>query len=280
MNTKLIVAIAAVLFVAISSASVFFYRQAHEAIDTRVEVEKTVVELKRKVQQLQAKTTDAAAAMPEAEEVLTVDQDAVVRGLEERLKAKDEQIVMLHAMLATNQVSSAQTPPEERRSWMDDLKVNDPERYKEIRERQESARQAAKYEIAKKAAHFLQRDDSGMTETEAEQYAHMMNLLSESLNLTEKLKADLPREQRWEIARSLRENMRDLSPMLESERDKEFYQIGKDMGYSDDDATAFASYIREVVDLTSVQSIFRNSMQAMGGGWGGRGGDGPGNRPD
>jgi len=279
---KLVGVICAVLFAAISFASVLFYRQSREAIVTRDEAEKSVVELKRNIQRLQHKTTTATAAVQEAEETLTVDQDEVVRGLEERLKAKDEQIAMLHSMLATSHVAAVQTSPEERRSWMDDLKVNDPERYKEIRDRQESARQAAKYEIAKKAAHFLQRDDSSMSETEAEQHAQMMNLLSESLNLTEKLKADLPREQRWEVARTLRENMRELSPMLESERDKEFYQIGKDMGYSDHDAAAFASYIREVVDLTSVQSIFRNSMQAMGGGWGGRGGggDGPGNRPD
>jgi len=279
-NMKSMMIAAVILVMTVSFASVHFYRQAREAVETKTEAEKTVVELRQKVQLLQEKIEPAA--VPEAPEVLKVDQDTTVRDLEERIKAKDEQIVMLHAMLATNQAPATPPQPEERRSWMDDLRENDPERYKEIRERQETARQAAKYEIAKKAAHFLQRDDASMTEAEAEQYARMMNLLTESLRLTEKLNADLPRDQRWDIARSLRENMRDLSPMLESEREKEFYQIGKDMGYSDDDAVAFASYIREVVDLTSVQSIFRSSMQAMGGGWGGRGGggDGPGTRPD
>lgn len=264
------------------SSAVVFYRQARGNPGLESDRESTVIE-NAAVQVVSVPAGEAPVNEPAvvATDVM-VDRDAEIRQLEERLKAKDEQIAMLHNQLtlAARPVSTATNAPGERRSWMDDIRENDPERYKEIMERRETARQAAKYEIAKKAAHFLQKDDSAMSDTEAKEYARMMDLLTESFKLTEQLNAELPREQRWEIARNLRENMRDLSPMLEGERDKEFYQIGKDLGYSDEDATAFAGYIREVIDLTSVQSIFRNSMQAMGGGWGGRGGGSWGGNTD
>jgi hypothetical protein len=166
---------------------------------------------------------------------------------------------------------AATNPPPERRSWMEDLQASDPERYKEILERREQARQAARYDIAKKAAHFLQRPPGDISEEEQNQYAYMMELLTDSLKLTEQLDAGLPNEDRREISRSLRENMRELSPLLEAERGKEFYQVGKDLGYSDADAEAFSAYLTEVIDLTSVSSIFRNAMRGGMGGWGGGG---------
>ena len=127
--------------------------------------------------------------------------------------------------------------------------------------------------MAKKAAYFLDRDVDTMTEDEAAEYTHMMDLLTETLALTDRLQSDLPRDERREAMHDFRHNLRDLAPMLENERGYEFYQIGKDLGYTDDAAESFATYLTEVVDLTSVQSIFRNSMREMGG-WGGRG-DGP-----
>jgi len=217
--------------------------------------------------------------------VSSIEVTPVVAELQATVAAQAAELEVLRTNTAV--LSSANTlvadvaptnAPVERRSWMEDLQANDPERYKEIMERREQARQAARYDIAKKAAHFLQRKPGDVSEEEEEQYAYMMELLTDSLQLTEKLDAGLPGEERREISRSLRENMRELSPLLEGERGKEFYKVGKDLGYSDADAQAFASYLTEVVDLTSVSSIFRNAMRGMGGGWGGGGGPPPGDR--
>lgn len=214
----------------------------------------------------------------------------VVSELQSVVAAQAAELEVLRT--ATSVVASANTiladvaptnAPVERRSWMEDLQASDPERYKEILERREQARQEARYDIAKKAAHFLQRTPSNVSEEEEAQYTYMMELLSDSLKLTEQLDAGLPGDERREISHSLRENMRELSPLLEGERGKEFYKVGKDLGYSDADAEAFASYLTEVVDLTSVNSIFRSAMRGMGGWGGGGGGPPPGdreNRPD
>jgi len=203
------------------------------------------------------------------------DDQAVIQDLRETLTAREGELSMLRASMASTAVipdSMRTTEPEDQRSWLEQMRANDPERYQEIMERREAARQAARYEIAKKAAHFLFRDDVAMTEEEAGQHMRMMGLLQESLALTERLNADIPAGERQDMVRQLRRNMRDLAPLLESERDKELYRVGKDLGYSDEDAAGFALYIRDVIDLTSVQSIFRSTMRGMGGmgGWGGR----------
>jgi len=264
---------ALVLAFAGTAVSVVFYQQAQQTKAVAEETEATVVELRQEVQQLQKKTVTVQPAVDRIEGSLLVDNDETIRDLEARLRAKDEELTMLYARVTEMESAKTNAPPRrgDRRSWMDDLKKSDPERYKEITERRESARAAAKYEVAKKAAYFLDRDTSAMSEQEAEEYSRMMNLFTDTLTLTEKLGEDLPREERRPIMHEFRDNLRDLSPMLDTERDKEFYQIGKDMGYADADAEAFATYLTEVVDLTSVQSIFRNAMGGMGGGRGGQG---------
>jgi hypothetical protein len=200
---------------------------------------------------------------------------ALIATLEARLAEREAEIAALRAaairplpeVLVTEAVPVATNTP--RRSWLEELQTSDPQRYQEIMVRREQARQEARYDIAKKASYFLQNPTDGMTEAEAEAYARMMDLLTESLKLTERLDAGLPQEQRRELVGDLRDNMRELSPLLEKERDKEFFQVGKDLGYTDADAQAFADYLVEVVDLTSVNRIFRNAMRGMGGGWGG-----------
>ncbi|HMO50022.1 MAG TPA: hypothetical protein PKE26_04030 [Kiritimatiellia bacterium] len=203
----------------------------------------------------------------------TEDWPERVRDLERKLAAKDGELLMLRQSMTAAPVLpvvNQTVEPDERLSWLENLRTQDPQQYQELMERREAARQEARYALAKKAAHFLFRDEAAMSEQEAEHHQRMMSLLHESLKLTESLQVDMSGEERRDIARSLRRNIRDLAPLLETERDKELYRIGKDIGYSDEDAAGFALYVREVIDLTSVQSIFRGAMRSMGG-WGGWG---------
>lgn len=219
---------------------------------------------------------------PPAMVAAEVSADAArIADLEARLAEREAELAALRAaanapapsmgVIADTPMANTNAP---RRSWLEDLQTSDPQRYQEILARREQARQEARYDIAKKASYFLQTPTDGMTEVEAEEYARMMDLLTESLKLTERLDAGLPQEQRRELVGDLRDNMRELSPLLEKERDKEFFQVGKDLGYTDADAQAFADYLTEVINLTSVNQIFRSAMRGMGGGRGGWG-DGP-----
>jgi hypothetical protein len=238
---------------------------------------------------VRVEAVDAVVVVPEA---VLADAGAEVvvprvAELESVVAEREAEIARLRGALAAASASAVVVAPTTpgvsltnapRRSWMEDLQQNDPERYQEIMERRETARQAARYAIAKKAAHFLQRDTEAMDEAETEGYVRMMDLLADSLALTEQLDAGLDGEARREISQSLRENMRDLSPLLEAERAREFQQIGRDLGYDEGESEAFAAYLTDVVDLTSVGSIFRGFMRGGGGpgGFGGPGGAGGG----
>jgi hypothetical protein len=268
-----------VVLIVVSSTVISIYASRQYQI-AKAELEENRVtsgKLARDLQTLQKQL----AAQNRIEEIVSTntsrpdDQLTAINDLQAQLADKNALIASLQRNNISNVVPDVMrnSEPEERRNWLENLQTSDPERYKEIMEQRETARQAAKYDIAKKAAHFLIRDDVEMSEQEAEQYTRMMTLLEDSMKLTEQLNADLPQDQRREIGRDLRHNMRELSPLLESERDKELYRIGKDLGYTDEDAAGFALYIRDVIDVTSVNSIFRNSMRAMGtgGGWGDQG---------
>lgn len=201
------------------------------------------------------------------------DPEREIRILRRQLEVRERELARLRG--ANGQPDATATNPAPRRPWLEDLKTTDPDRYKEVMERREQGRQATKYEIAKRAAYFLGRDQSALGEEEMKQRDAMLALLEESLNLTEKIRSEMPEEERRDISRTLRDNLRQLSPMLETERFRELHQLGRDMGYSEKDAAEFVLMVNDILDVTSVSSIFRDSMRQMNGweSWGRRDGE-------
>lgn len=256
-----------------------------------LEREREAEALRVRLEEQAVKERRVSAQAPATVPVVATEDTARIAALTAQLAAQEEELAALRRATSVLVTAAAIAPiqpdrtgtnaPAERRSWLEDLQQTDPARYEEIMARREQARQEARYDIAKKAAFFLQQPVEGLSEVEQEEYVRIMELLTASLKLTEQLDAGLGGDERREVVRSLRDNMRELSPLLEAERGKEFFQVGKDLGYSDADAEAFAAYLTEVVDLTSVNKIFRNAMRGMGGwGGGGWGGEPPaGNRP-
>jgi len=75
------------------------------------------------------------------------------------------------------------------------------------------------------------------------------------------MRAGLPPNERQAVMQTLQQNRSELAPMLDAARSKELVNLGIQLGYNDDDAQAFGNYINKVIDLTSMQSIYR-SMRA------------------
>jgi len=213
--------------------------------------------------------TQEEVRLSTAEEA-SLSPDQEIRVLRRRVIARDREIARLKGSTGTTDGGSTNTA---RQGWLEELKTTDPERYREIVERREQGRQAAKYQIAKRAAHFLSKDRSMLNEEERDQRELMLSLLEESLTITEKIRSDMPEPERREMSRMLRDNLRELYPLLDVERERELMQLGLDMGYPEADAADFVLLVNDILDMTSVSSIFRDSMRQMGGwdGWGRRG---------
>ncbi|HOW97856.1 MAG TPA: hypothetical protein P5567_10730 [Kiritimatiellia bacterium] len=197
---------------------------------------------------------------------------ARIRELETALAEKDRVIWDLQAR-ATNR-----PPPEDRRGrdrgdWMEDLRQRDPARYEEMQKRREERQREVSRQYAEKAAYFLKRDTSKMTDEEKASYDLMLQLLDETWRLSEQMRSELSPEQRRELGQALREKARVLNPLLEEERARTFIELGEQVGYAGAAATEFADYLESVIDLTSPRGMFR------GGPPGGRGPGGSGGAP-
>jgi hypothetical protein len=187
-----------------------------------------------------------------------------VSELQASVQARDAALASLRQSMTNAQPAEGWRRREE---WLEELRTNDPAQYDQIMKEREEARQRVKDSFARKAAHFLEHDTSLMNDTEKQQYNQMLQLLDETWALSDKLRAEnLPRDERREIWGQMRDNMRTLSPMLDAERDKEFYNVAMDLGYNEAEAAEFVSYLTNIIDVTSMRSVFQGGRGP--GGWG------------
>lgn len=180
-----------------------------------------------------------------------------IRELETALEAKGD------PTMSPRQRSTNSPPDEAHRSRrpdtsLEELKNSDPEKYEEIMKYREEAKQRINDSFAEKAAQLLNKDFSGMTGEEKEEYNLMLQLLDETWKLADRLQSDPPREERDEIRKILFENMIMLEPMLKNERQREFYNLGVKFGYNEEEALSLVNYLNYVIDSTSMRNIYRS----------------------
>lgn len=183
-------------------------------------------------------------------------------------------------IVSTNQPADQRRPWRDRSAWIEELKQADPKRYEEIQARRQEARQKTQQSIAEQATYYLDRDTKGMDKDERAEYDRLLGLLDETWRLAEQMQSDVPGEDRRTLMRTLRDNMQELTPLMETERDRAFYEIGLGFGYTANEAQEFTDYLNGVIDVTSMSSL-REGMHGGprgggGGQWGGadRGGGG------
>jgi hypothetical protein len=240
-------------------------------------------DLERQLAIARARAAAAPVAMPltepivEAEPAMPVpppaaaseDQQRRILELEERIRAKDDVILALR-QAATNSAPAPESFWRGRQEWLEQLKTNNPAEYEAaIKERDESRRRVREA-YARKAAHFLEHDTSTMTETEVTHYNLMLKLLDDAWKISDQLRAEnLPREQRRELVGAIHDTMEQLGPLLENERNRELNILARELGYQEDEAAVFVSYVTNIIDATSMQGVI---PRGPGGRWWGGGG--------
>lgn len=269
-----------VVYIATTGLAVHFKLRADRLERHYREAAVEVEELRERLNAPRPQVTTPAARIVEVTRTGQVtEEDALldrIAELERELSARED-------AEASAQLDRRYTPPtdpsseepRERRDWMEEMRENDPDRYAEMMRRREEMRQRVQDSLARKASHFLYRDTSAMTDVEREEYQHMLGLLGETWNLHEQMQLEeLSREDRNELRRAMGENLRELRPLLSAQRDREFYDLGLQLGYTEQNAAQFVDYINEMIDITSM-----NIWTRGGGGGSGRGGPGGGSTP-
>lgn len=164
---------------------------------------------------------------------------------------------------------STATPPrqpEQERSWrrgsnwLESFKAADPKRYEEMQLRRQEMRDYIQNAWVQRTNYFRSRDTSKMTEEELEEYGAMMILLDETWTLSQRLQSGLPFNERYQVMWAVRSNMVALAPMLDDERNHEYYDLAVGMGHSATEASAFVDYVNQITSNTSLRTIFPNVM--------------------
>jgi hypothetical protein len=172
---------------------------------------------------------------------------------------------------STNRTEDAASRPRRGpQAWLDNLKETDPNHYEEFVSRREESRLKVQTAFSEKASHLLSRDLETMADEERATYTLMAQLLNDTWQKTEQLRTDLPWDQRHEVMRSVRTNMVMLEPLLLQERDKEWVNFGRELGYDDPGAVELANYLNRIIELTSMQDVYREMRSGTFGNMPGR----------
>lgn len=172
------------------------------------------------------------------------------------------------AAVATNSTQTA---------WLERLRTEDPERYKQIQEQREQRRRAAEELFEKQLTRLDERYQAAQSRDEAdlvEQIADTLTRLDDLRQQWPTIRA-LPEEQRREEAQRLGaetwQTVQQLNELRGRDRQLQLQQLATQVGYKDERA------ISQFVESTEkiFQETDTNPLRFMGGG-GGRGGMGGG----
>jgi hypothetical protein len=152
---------------------------------------------------------------------------------------------------------------------MENLRTSDPQRYEEMQKRRQEMQQRVQDAWTQKTNYFMNRETSAMSDAELEEYTTMITLLEETWKLSQRMRADLSHDERHEVMSALRSNMVVLAPLIDNERNREYYDLATAMGHNEEEASAFVGYVNQITSNTSLRAILPGVMR----------GGAPGERP-
>lgn len=254
-NTPYIVAAAAALVALFSVVSAFSQSAKKKAALAEVLA-------------LQTELANLEADVPEPSsepEIVYLTQDGgtnELTALKNQLAEKDAQIERLQGN------EEPRREERQRESWEDRMarmKVEEPEEYAEMIKRREERQQEMRYNVAERTATFMDLDTTGMSAEELENHEALVAKMANIWELTDQFQ-DPEAPPNREAMRELFTEVREVRPMMEVERGVMLKQLGADMGYEGDDAEAFATYVEDIYEATSVPMPGRGGRGGRGGG--------------
>lgn len=172
---------------------------------------------------------------------------------------------------ATVPASPPPTDPDRSRrrssDWMANLRTNDPQRYAEIQQRRQAFQQEMQNAWGNMTNYFMSRDTSRMSGPERDEYNALLTLLNQTWALNQQLQSGLPADARQQVFSALRSNVTAVIPLLDRERNREYYDAALSMGQSEEDAATMVYYINQITSNTSIRAVLPGLR--MGGMFGG-----------
>ena len=260
-RTKLIILVLAGAFLFTSTLASHFHLRYRRLTESYALLRSDLTDSLAAQHKLQQKIARARARQTGA----PLDAHAHEAALQKKLERVYAEVVEKNRMItelrkAEEGVKKQDRPPRDRRNRgmdrLEELKKSDPERYKQIRERMQSFTRRMGTAIADQEAFLTKMDLAGMSSEQAENHDHVLELLQITRELTSKINEDPDGEDVPELRRELFTNMKALGGVLETEREMALQEMGRSLGYAEEEARQFSDYVKYVYDMTSMRSLW------------------------
>ena len=237
--------------------------------------------LRTRLGQAQDELTRLRAAQPKPDharvaqlEKVVADQAAAYEKLRAQLAAPTERAAPAVGAGATGSGTATNA---DRGAWLDRLRQDDPERYKQIQDAREQRRQAVEALFQRQFARLDERLQTAQTKDEA----NLINNLADTLTHMDELQQqwqqvrDLPEDERraksQELGADSAQTFQKFSQLRTQDRQLQLQQLAGQLGYQNTtEAKQFVETVGRIIEETDT-----NPGQFMGGGGFGRRGGGP-----
>ena len=145
-------------------------------------------------------------------------------------------------------------------SYLEQLKENNPEEYKNVMEERRNRYNDIKYTLAERTQIFLNMDTSYMNPEEQENHQQLVSKMGEIFELSQLFK-DPSEGSNRDVWRQMGPLIQEMRPMLNNERKAIFKKTFTDkFGLSTDESSEFTDYIEHLIDATSFQPGRRRNI--------------------
>ena len=247
-----------------SVAAAIYYHQTGRAYRLQVQ------ELKETLQAVQLEISVATPAAAPATSAVPMEPDLKQPPAEQEhagiphtvhqaeLTEKDLRIQALEARVTQLQTASTNRPPRDPRQWMERLKEENPEKYRQVQNRISEAGRRATDTLARQSAFMLNLDPELMSEEQRSAHEELTALYEQTWNIMSELfDQENPRAGR-ETWMALGGTMREMKPLLEVQRTALLQDLGRQMGFTTGEADELQQIIDEIYRMTDTGSIWRS----------------------
>ena len=142
------------------------------------------------------------------------------------------------------------------------LKENDPEAYKKEKERQDRVRNRIADALWEQKQFVEAIDPSTLSEDFRLNHEALLSKLQKINTQMAEVIEDPDSQDAWKTRREMFGLFMAAVPMLEKERQIVLYDLGRSIGYSDDDASVFADTVEYINEMTSPRLIMKTLRES------------------
>lgn len=179
-----------------------------------------------------------------------------IKELNLALKEKDKTVEGLKKQLEVLQIKAAEKKDEADKnlSLLERLKKNDPEGYRQLRQRMDERSQRMEDSIFSQQDFIAGLDTSGMNKNQFENHEKLQETLKSINEKISEINQNPDSPEADDLRRDVFSSIRDTREMLATERNAALNWLARSLGYeNEEDVSTFSNYVNYIYNMTSLR---------------------------